>query len=41
MKMQEQDLKTEMEAKAKRGELEGVSKNAVFDKKGKLFLDYF
>ena len=39
--MQEQDLKTEMEAKAKRSELEDVSENAVFDKKGKLFLDHF
>lgn len=39
--MNEQYIKTEMEAKAKRGELEGVSKNAVFDKKGKLFLDHF
>ena len=35
------DLKCEMEAKAKRGEIEGVSKNAVFDKKGKLVLDHF
>jgi len=33
--------KTEMESKAKRGELTciGVSRNAVFDKEGKLFLD--
>ena len=35
------DLKCKMEAKAKRGELEGVSKNAVFDRNGKLYLDYF
>ena len=41
MKNDEQDLKAEMEAKAKRGEIEGVSKNAVFDKKGKLVLDHF
>lgn len=37
----EEDLKAEMEGKAKRGEIEGVSVTAVFDKKGKLFLDYF
>jgi len=36
-----QDIKTEMEAKAKRGEIEGVSKRAIFDKDGNLFLDYF
>ena len=39
--MKHKDLKVEMEAKAKRGEIKGVSKNAVFDKKGKLFLDHF
>jgi len=39
--MKERDLKAEMEAKAERGEIEGVSKNAIFDKKGKLFLDHF
>ena len=35
------NLKREMEAKAKRGEIEGVSKHAIFDKEGNLFLDYF
>ena len=37
----EEDLKAKMEAKAKRGEIEGVSVTAVFDKKGNLFLDHF
>ena len=37
----EDDLKAKMEAKAKRDEIEGVSKNAIYDKNGKLFLDYF
>ena len=41
MKNVEQDLKAKMEAEAKRGEIEGVSKNAIYDKNGKLFLDYF
>ena len=35
--------KTEMESKAKRGELieEGISKHAVFSREGTLFLDFF
>lgn len=37
--MEEQDLKAEMEAKARRGELEGISKYAIFNKNGKLVLD--
>lgn len=39
LKNEEQDLKAEMEAKARRGELEGISKYAIFDKNGKLVLD--
>jgi hypothetical protein len=39
--LSERDLKADMESKAKRGEIEGVTKNAVYDKKGKLFLDHF
>jgi len=31
--------KEEMERKARKGELEGVSKFAVFDEEGNLFLD--
>jgi len=35
------NLKTEMESKAKRGELlkEGISRNAIFNTDGTLFLD--
>jgi len=32
-------LKEEMERKAKRGEIPGVSKFAIFDEDGNLFLD--
>lgn len=35
------NMKREMEAKAQRGELEGVSKHAIFDNEGNLFLDFF
>ena len=41
MKNEEEDLKAKMEDKAKCGEIEGVTKNAVYDKKGKLFFDHF
>lgn len=37
----EDNLKSKMETKAKCGELKGISKNAVFDKDGKLFLDMY
>ena len=38
-----QNIKAEMESKAKRGELieEGISKNAIFNRDGTLFLDFF
>jgi len=37
------NTKAEMESKAKRGELlkEGISKHAIFNKDGTLFLDFF
>ena len=37
------NIKKEMESKAKRGELikEGISRNAIFNTDGTLFLDFF